>query len=218
LDISFISENIPVYARAAGSTVFWAASGIAASIAVGLGCSLIKYYRLPVLKRAAGVYIEWSRNTPLIIQLFFLYYGLPRVGLTLEAVTCAVLGLAFLGGGYMAEAFRGGLEAVSLVQREAGLSLGLSRWQLMRYVILPQAFAVAVPAVCANTIFLLKETSVFSVVALADVVYVFKDLIREGHSNENNLLLVLCYLLLILPISLFFRYLEKRVRRAGFGG
>jgi polar amino acid transport system permease protein len=218
VDFSFIAAYAPVYAKAAKLTVALAAAGIVLSIVLGLVCSLIRYYRLPVLRRVVCVYIELSRNTPLMIQLFFLYYGLTRVGVRLEGVTCAVAGLAFLGGGYMAEAFRGGLEAVSRVQIEAGLSVGLSRPQLVRYVILPQALAVAVPAIAANTIFLMKETSVFSIIALADLVYVFKDLIKEGNSNENNLMLVVFYLVIILPVSVFFGLLEKKVRRAGFGG
>ena len=217
LDIAFIIKSAPLYAEAASRTVVWALAGITLSVILGLVCSLIRYYRIPGLKRVACVYIELSRNTPLMIQLFFLYFGLTRVGLKLESVTCAIIGLAFLGGGYMAEAFRGGLEAVSRVQIEAGLSIGLSRPQLVRYVILPQAFAVAVPAITANTIFLMKETSVFSIIALGDLVYVFKDLVREGNSNENNLMLVAFYLVIILPVSLFFAYLERRVRRAGFG-
>lgn len=217
MDIDFIIKSAPLFAEAARRTVLLAAAGIALSIIIGLACSLIRYYRLPVLKRVACVYIELSRNTPLMIQLFFLYYGLTRVGIKLESVTCAIIGLAFLGGSYMAEAFRGGLEAVGKAQIEAGLSVGLSRPQLVRYVILPQAFAVAVPAIAANAIFLMKETSVFSIIALADLVYVFKDLVREGHSNESSLLLVGFYLIIILPVSLFFGRLERRVRRAGFG-
>ena len=217
MDMEFIIKSTPLFVEAAKRTVLLAAAGIVLSVVIGLVCSLIRYYRLPVLKRVACVYIELSRNTPLMIQLFFLYYGLPRVGIKLESITCAIVGLAFLGGSYMAEAFRGGLEAVSKVQIEAGLSVGLSRPQLIRYVILPQAFAVAVPAIAANTIFLMKETSVFSIIALADLVYVFKDLVREGYSNESSLLLVGFYLIIILPVSLFFGYLERRTRRAGFG-
>lgn len=216
LDISFIREAWPVYMEAARRTVVLAAFGVLLSLIIGLLCSLIRYYRLPVLRQITGVYIELARNTPLMIQLFFLYYGLPRVGLRLEGVTCAIAGLAFLGGAYMAEAFRGGLEAVSRVQIEAGLSVGLSRPQLVRYVIMPQAFAVAVPAVAANIIFLMKETSVFSIIAVADLVYVFKDFIKEGHSNESIYLLVSLYLIIILPISLLFGFIEKKVRRAGF--
>ncbi len=216
LDFTFLTKAGPLYAMAAQRTAIWAAGGIALSLAIGLVCSLIRYYRLPGLKTVVGAYIELSRNTPLMIQLFFLYYGLTRVGIKLDGVTCGIVGLAFLGGGYMAEAFRAGLEAVSRVQIEAGLSVGLSRPQLVRYVILPQAFAVAVPAIAANTIFLMKETSVFSIVALADLVYVFKDMIKEGHSNENIYLLVIFYLVLILPVSLLFGVWERKVRRAGF--
>lgn len=216
MDIEFIIKSTPLFMEAAWRTVILALAGIGLSVIIGLFCALVRYYRLPVLKNLAGLYIELSRNTPLMIQLFFLYYGLPRVGLRLESITCAIIGLAFLGGSYMAEAIRSGLEAVSRVQIEAGLSLGLSRPQLIRYVLLPQAFAVAVPAIAANTIFLMKETAVFSIIALADLVYVFKDLVREGRSNESSLLLVVFYLIIILPTSLFFGRLERKVRSAGF--
>lgn len=217
IDFPFIRQVGPLYAEAAIRTLLLAGAGIFLSLVIGLVCSLIRFYRVPVFKTLVGAYIELSRNTPLMIQLFFLYFGLPRVGLRLEGITCGIIGLAFLGGGYMAEAFRSGLEAVSRVQTEAGLSIGLSRPQLIRYVLMPQALAVAVPSVAANTIFLMKETSVFSIVALADLVYVFKDLINKtAHSNENIYLLVIFYLIIILPVSLFFGRLERRMRLAGF--
>lgn len=217
MDFSFIAKYLPMFLQAAKLTVALALAGVVLSIIIGLVCSLARYYRIPVLRSIAFLYIELSRNTPLMIQLFFLYYGLPRVGIKLEGVTCAIIGLAFLGGGYMAEAFRGGLEAVSRVQIETGLSVGLSRLQMIRYIILPQAFAVSVPAVSANTIFLLKETSVISIIALADLVYVYKDLIKEGYSNESNLMLVSFYLIIILPVSRAFDFWERRLRRVGIG-
>ena len=217
MDFSFMAKYVPMFFQAAKLTVALALAGIVLSIIIGLICSLIRYYRIPLLRRLAFLYIELSRNTPLMIQLFFLYYGLPRVGIRLEGVTCAIIGLAFLGGGYMAEAFRGGLEAVSRVQIETGLSVGLSRLQMIRYIILPQAFAVSVPAISANTIFLLKETSVISIIALADLVYVYKDLIKEGYSNESNLMLVSFYLIIILPVSRAFDFWERRLRRVGIG-
>jgi polar amino acid transport system permease protein len=201
-------------ARLTTTLAFW---GIVLSVALGLACALIRFWRVPLLSRLVGVYIELARNTPLMIQLFFLYYGLPRLGLLLEGETCAIVGMAFLGGSYMAEAFRGGLTAVSRCQIEAGLSIGLRRAQLLKYVILPQALAVALPALTATGIFLIKETSVFSIVALPDLMYVAKDLLKEGHSTESNLMLVLSYLVIILPVSLFFGWLERRVRFAGFG-
>jgi len=213
-----MSTSIPLYLKAAKMTLNLAFWGILSSLVIGFICALINYYKIKILDKIVQIYIELSRNTPLLIQLFFLYYGLAKLGIKLEAYTCAILGLAFLGGSYMAEAFRAGLEAVSKIQIELGLSIGLTRWQLTRYVILPQAFAVAVPAIGANAIFLLKETSVVSAIALADLMFVAKDLIGMYYkTTEALVLLVLSYLILLLPISIFLTYIERRVRHAGVG-
>lgn len=218
MDFDFIVKSIPMYAKAAQFTLQLSFFGIILSLVIGLVCSLIVYYKVRVLKPLVQLYIELSRNTPLLIQLFFLYYGFAKIGMKFEAYSCAVFGLAFLGGSYMAEAFRSGLEAVSKVQIESGLCIGLSRWQLMRYVILPQAFAVAVPAIGANAIFLIKETSIVSAIALADLMFVAKDLIGMYYkTTEALILLVGAYLILLLPLSLFLSFVERKVRHAGFG-
>ncbi len=118
----------------------------------------------------------------------------------------------------MAEAFRSGLNAVETSQIESGLSIGLTRLQLIRYVILPQALATSIPPLCANFIFLIKETSVFSAVALADLMYVAKDLIGLYYKTDEALLmLVIAYLIILLPISLLASFVERQVRYAGFG-
>lgn len=218
MDFEAILRYIPLYVEAAQLTITLGGIGILLSIIVGFACSLIRYYKIPIAKKVVGVYIELSRNTPLLIQLFFLYYGLPKLGIKISAEACAILGLTFLGGSYMAEAFRGGLEAVSKTQIESGMSIGLNGWQLIRYVILPQAFAVSVPAIGANIIFLLKETSIFSAVALADLMFVAKDLIGMYYKTDEALfLLVIAYLIILLPLSLLFSFIERRVRYAGFG-
>ena len=126
--------------------------------------------------------------------------------------------LAFLGGSYMAEAFRSGLESIADIQIESGLSIGLTHSQIMRYVVLPQAISVSVPAFAANVIFLIKETSVFSAVALADLMYVAKDLIGLYYQTDEALLmLVIAYLIILLPISIVFSLIERKLRYAGFG-
>ena len=187
-------------------------------LSFGLVVSVIRHYRVPILSQLSTAYIELSRNTPLLIQLFFLYFGLPRIGLVLSSETCAVVGLIFLGGSYMAESFRSGLEAVSQTQHEVGLSIGLTPFQVFRYVVLPQAVAVALPSFSANVIFLIKETSVFSAVALADLMYVAKDLMGLYYETDVALgMLVVAYLLMLLPISLVFSWIERRLRYAGFG-
>ena len=118
----------------------------------------------------------------------------------------------------MAEAFRSGLETVAAIQTESALSLGMSRLQVMRYVVLPQAFSISVPGFMANVIFLLKETSVFSAVSLMDLMFTAKDLIGLYYKTTESLfLLVVFYLLILLPISILGSLLERRLRYAGFG-
>lgn len=218
MDLNVLIKYIPLYIKAAQLTLWLGGAGIFLSVLVGFVCSLIRYYKIPVGRQIVGIYIELSRNTPLLIQLFFLYYGLPKMGIKISAEACAIMGLTFLGGGYMAEVFRAGFEAVSKVQIESGLSIGLNDLQMIRYVILPQAFAVAIPGIGANIIFLLKETSLFSAVALADLMFVAKDLIGMYYkTDEALLLLVAAYLIILLPLSLLFTLIERRMRYAGFG-
>ncbi|MCD8087740.1 MAG: amino acid ABC transporter permease [Oscillospiraceae bacterium] len=214
----FITTYLPLYREAALLTVRIGFAGIAVSIVIGLLCTLTQYYKVPVLRKIVSAYIEVSRNTPLLIQLFFIYYGLPKIGIMTDAATCGVFGLAFLGGSYMAEAFRSGIESVSSIQEESAYSLGLTRLQTMRYVIFPQAFSVSIPAFMANVIFLLKETSVFSAISLMDLMFTAKDLIGlYAKTTESLFLLVVFYLLILLPVSLLGRLLERRLRYAGFG-
>lgn len=214
-----MARFLPMYVRAAALTLQLGATGILLSLVVGALCCLARYFRVPVLRRVAAVYIELARNTPLLVQLFFLYFGLPKIGVKLSAETCAIVGLTFLGGAYMAESLRSGLESVDRAQHESGICLGLTPMQNMRYVILPQALATAIPSIGANAVFLIKETSVFSAVALADLMYVAKDLIGMYYKTDEALLmLTLAYLALLLPLSVAFSILERRLRHAGFGG
>ena len=218
LNWDVIAQYIPLYQKAAILTVKLGVLGVLFAVLIGLVCALVQYYKIPVLKQITAVYIELSRNTPLLVQLFFIYYGLPKIGLKISASVCGVVGLAFLGGSYMAEAFRSGLEAVEPIQTESAYSLGMNRAQTFRYVILPQAMSVSVPAFVANVIFLLKETSVFSAISLMDLMFTAKDLIGLYYQTTESLfLLVVFYLLILLPVSLLGSLLERRLRHAGFG-
>lgn len=218
MDIEFIGEYIPLYVEAAKLTLSSGLVGIVLSLAVGLVIAFIQYFRIPILSQIATTYIELSRNTPLLVQLFFLYFGLSKVGVRISSEGCAIIGLCFLGGSYMAEAFRSGIESVEKVQEESALALGFKKSQVIRYVILPQALSVSIPALCANMIFLIKETSVFSVVALADLMYVAKDLIGLYYKTDEALLmLVISYSIILLPISILGAGLERRLRYADIG-
>ncbi len=218
MDWNVIAQYLPLYKKAAWLTLRLGLAGIVIAIVVGLVCALVQYYKVPVLRRIVGAYIELSRNTPLLVQLFFIYYGLPKIGIKTNAEICGIAGLAFLGGSYMAEAFRSGLEFIEPIQTESAMSLGMDHAQTMRYIILPQAMSISVPAFVANVIFLLKETSVFSAISLMDLMFTAKDLIGLYYKTTECLfLLVVFYLLILLPVSLLGSWLERRLRYAGFG-
>ena len=218
IDWNFIVSSLPLYEKAIWITLKLAFCGILISLAIGFLCSTILYFKVKGMEVIILAYIELSRNTPLLVQIFFLYYGFPKLGLKMSENTCAIIGLSFLGGSYMAEAFRSGIEAVSKSQIESGLSIALSKFQLARYVIIPQAFSVSVPSLGANCIFLLKETSVLGAISILDVMNVTKDLIGMYYKTFESLAtLVVVYLILLLPLSILLSWLERKVRYGEFG-
>ena len=218
MDFEFIKEVIPLYQEAALLTLRIGFIGILLSFVVGILCALVRYWKIPVLRVIVRVYTEFSRNTPLLIQLFFLYFALPRMGIKFSSEQCGIIGLTFLGGSYMAETFRSALGTVGRIQIESGMCVGLSKRQLVEYVVLPQAATVSIPGVVANIIFLLKETSVFSAVALADLMFVAKDLIGLYYKTEEALLLlVAAYFIILLPISVLSHFVERRLRYGQYG-
>ena len=218
MDWAYIESVLPLYGKAAWLTLRTGTAGILLATLVGLLCAAALHWKVPVLRQVTAAYVELSRNTPLLVQLFFIYYGLPKIGIKTDPEACGIIGLAFLGGGYMTEAFRSGVEAVDRIQEESALSLGLTRFQTFFHVILPQAVAISEPAFMANVIFLMKETSVFSAVSLMDLMFTAKDQIGLYYKTTECLtLLVAAYLIIILPLSLLGRIWERRLRHAGFG-
>ncbi|MFU2080727.1 amino acid ABC transporter permease [Avibacterium avium] len=214
----YVFDNIPKFIDASIITLqlsFWS---ILFSLIIGLFCAVATSYNIRFFNSLAKAYIELSRNTPLLIQLFFLYFGLSKLGIKLDGFTCAVIGLSFLGGSYMAEAIRAGIESVSKGQVESALSLGLTPIQAFIYVIAPQALSLSLPAIGANCLFLMKETSIASAIAIAELMFMAKELIGLDYkTNEALFLLVVFYLIILLPVSFLIHYLEKRSRYAKYG-
>ncbi|OBV29837.1 hypothetical protein BKN38_04595 [Helicobacter sp. CLO-3] len=239
IDWDFIISHFYLFKGALWLTLQISALGIALSVIIGAICAVVLVETKDIHKSASidsapatrahtplmsaflralrlviSGYVELSRNTPLLIQLFFLYFALPKIGIKLDAFSCAVVGLAFLGGGYMCEAFRAGLESVSRSQVESALSIGLSRFGVICFVRAPQALGVAMPALSANVIFLIKETSIVGVLALGDVLYVSKDIIDlYGKTYEALIMLIAIYLVILLPISLVFGAVESHLKK-----
>lgn len=214
----YLFSAIPRFISAAQLTLALSFWGILLAFLIGLVVALVTTYHIRPFSCLAKGYVELSRNTPLLIQLFFLYYGLPKIGVKWDGFLCGVIALAFLGGSYMAEALRAGLQAVSSGQADAAKAIGLNAWKRFYYVIFPQAWAIALPALAANVLFLIKESSVVSAVAVAELMFVTKDIIGMDYkTNEALFLLVISYLVILLPISLLARYAEQRVRSAKYG-
>jgi len=215
LDFDFMRQCVPMFAKALSLTLYISFFGILLSLIIGFISAWILFLKVRFLSPIVAIYVELARNTPLLIQLFFLYYGLHSIiGINLNEYVCAITGLAFLGGGYMCESFRTGLESISSSQIESAQSIGLQSHQMMFYIILPQSLSVALPSVGENVIFLLKETSVVSVIALADIMFVTKDIITHYYkTNEALTLLVLSYLIVLLPLSLVFSLLERSYKK-----
>lgn len=218
MDINVLLEYLPLYGEAFLLTLRIGWLGILLSFVIGVACAFILYFRIPILRMIVKAYIELFRNTPLLVQLFFLYFGLPKLGFHISALSCGVLGLGLLGGSYMTEALRSGLEAVEPMQIQSALALSMNKRQIFAHIILPQAIASSMPPILANVIFLLKETSVFSAISLMDLMFTAKDLIGLYYKTTECLfLLVVFYILMLLPVSVLGSILEKKVRYAGFG-
>ena len=212
MDWNVMVQYLPQYEKAAWLTLRLGVAGIFWAILVGLVCAVLQYEKVPVLRRIVGAYIQLSRNTPLLVQLFFLYYGLPKIGIKTNAELCGIAGLAFLGGSYMAEAFRSGLEAIEPIQTESALSLGMSRLQTMRYVVLPQAMRTILPPIGNECIAMLKDTSLVSIIAVADLLRRGREFASQTFDYfETYTVIALVYLIITLLLSKGVSMMEGRL-------
>ena len=213
MNLEVIFSYIPLYVEAFFLTVRIGWIGIFLALVIGVFVAFAIHFKVPVLAQISRIYVELFRNTPLLVQLFFIYFGLPKIGLSISAETCGFLGLGLLGGSYMAEVFRSGLDGVPVSQTEGALALGLSKRQLFTSVIFPEALSLSVPGIVANVIFLLKETSVFSAISLMDLMFTAKDLIGLYYDTTEALfLLVVFYIIMLLPVSFLGNFIEKKAR------
>lgn len=209
---------LPTYLEALLLTLKLAALGVSLAVGMGYLLAVSIYYGLPILSTLAKGIVAVARNTPLAIQLFFLYYGLPKIGVAFSEWQCAVLGLAFLGSGYMTQGILSGFNGVAKHQLISARSLGLSEFHIHFHVLLPQSFVFAMPHLVANTLFLTKETSVVSAIAVSELLFVTKDVIGMYYDTAEALtLLVGSYLVILLPLTALLHFLERRVRHVVFG-
>ena len=186
------------------------------ALIIALGVALAQYAKVPVLRQICRVYIWIIRGTPLLVQLYIVFYGLPSIGITMDAFPAAVIVLGINEGAYMAETIRGALESVSRGQVEAGYCVRMGYFGIMWHIVLPQAFRTAFPALSNSIISMLKETSMAATIT---VVEMFRQAqIINGRKYESLGLYLevgLIYLIFCTILTLVQRVLEKRLSRYG---
>lgn len=191
---------------------------LALALIIGIVIGVMGTSKLKILKGINRVYIEFIQNTPLVIQIFFLYNGLPYVGLVLSVFTIGVIGVGIYHSAYIAEVVRSGIEAIPKGQMEAGVSQGFTHFQAMRYIILPQALRVVLPPMANQAVSLIKNTSVLAMIAGGDLMY------RADSWSAGNLyygpayvITGFLYFLICFPVARLAKNLEGGTRKRGKG-
>jgi polar amino acid transport system substrate-binding protein len=210
---SFFARYAPTLLEAAGMTVLLSIAAFPLAIALGILIALGRKYGPRWLAWPLGLYVEVLRGTPLMLQLFVLFYVLPNLGLRLDAFFAAVLGLAINYSAYEAEIYRAGLQAVPQGQMEAAQALGMSRKLALRRIVLPQAVRIVIPATTNDFIALFKDTSVCSVITVVELTKRY-NIAAMSHPADVLPLAVLAgmlYLAMSWPLSLLSARLERRL-------
>ncbi|BCL76976.1 cysteine ABC transporter [Jeongeupia sp. HS-3] len=177
--IELLHTAAPFLLKGAGYTVFFALISMVLGLALGFAVALARIARVPVLSHIAAVYVSAMRGTPLLVQIFVIYYGLPSVGIAFEPVTAGILALTLNVAAYLSESMRGAIAGVSRNQWLAGYSLGLNWWQTMRHIVAPQALRLAVPSLSNSLISLIKDTSLVSVITVTELMLATKEVIAQ---------------------------------------
>src|SRR5580693_3775919 len=178
----------------------------------GLVFGLARLSRFIVIRAIATVYVQFIRGTPLLLQLFSIYYVLPYAGIVLSPFVSGVLGLAINYSAYMAEVFRSGIQAVPAGQREAGQSLGMSRRLLMRRIVLPQAFRIVIPPIGNFFVSIFKDSALVSVITMRDLMFSGQLLASATYKHfEIFAMVAVIYFLISYPTAKFVEWIEAKV-------
>jgi cystine transport system permease protein len=207
---ALLQESAPLMLRGAGYTLMLAVSAMVGGLVLGLPTALMRVAPWAPLRWPAALYVSVFRGTPLLVQLFVVYYGLPGIGIEFTPVTAGVLTLSLNAGAYLSESLRGAIHAVAQGQWRAAFSLGLGWGQTLRYVVLPQALRVAVPSMSNTLISLIKDTSLVSVITMTELMLVTKELISV---TFRPLPLYVAAAIIYWVLSLFFEGLQRRAER-----
>ncbi|MDR3354471.1 MAG: ABC transporter substrate-binding protein/permease [Synergistaceae bacterium] len=210
---------LPDFARAAVITMEVSITAMLIAILLGLALAITRVFAPKWAALSAAAFVEFMRGTPVLIQLFFIFYGLPNVGIKLSPFWAGAVGLGLNYAAYEAEIYRAGLFAIPSTQWEAALALGMTRLQAMREVILPQAMRVVIPPITNDFISLLKDSSLVSIITMVDLTKAYGQLAATYYDYFGpGIMVAFIYLLIGLPFVKFSRYAERRLAEQDKGG
>jgi cystine transport system permease protein len=208
--LDLLREAAPIMLAGAGYTLLFAVASMVGGLLLGFPTALMRIAPWALLRWPATLYVSVMRGTPLLVQIFVIYYGLPSIGIEFTPVTAGVLALSLNAGAYLSESLRGAIRSIGQGQWRASFSLGLGYWQTLTHIVLPQALRVAVPSMSNTLISLIKDTSLVSVITMTELMLATKEVIA---TTFQPLPLYIAAAVIYWCLSLFFEYLQRRAER-----
>ena len=205
-----LREAAPVMLTGAVYTLLFAVASMIGGLALGFPVAILRMSTWAVLRWPAALYVSAMRGTPLLVQIFVIYYGLPTIGIEFDPVTAGVLALSLNSGAYLSESLRGAIQSIGQGQWRASFSLGLSYWQTLHHIVLPQALRVAVPSMSNTLISLIKDTSLVSVITVTELMLATKEVIA---TTFRPLPLYIAAAAIYWCLSLAFEALQRRAEK-----
>ena len=215
-DLSLILNSLPLLIRGAGVTLEITALAVGLGLVLGLIAALAQLSNFSPLKWLAKIYVDFIRGTPLLVQIFIIYFALPAIlGRRIDPFVAAVAACSINSGAYIAEIFRAGIQSIEIGQMRAGLSLGMNWSQTMRYIILPQAFKRIIPPLGNEFIAMLKDSSLVSVIGFEELTRSGQLIIAETYGSlEIWTAVAMLFLLMTLTITQLIALLERRYKKS----
>ncbi|WP_432401788.1 amino acid ABC transporter permease [Wukongibacter sp. M2B1] len=213
MDLVFLSKYYKFFISGTGITLFISFFGVILGVVLGVLLSLMKMSKKPILRMPSVAYIEIVRGTPLLVQLFIIYIGLPKVtGIPFPDISLAIIAVAFNSAAYVAEIIRAGIQSIDKGQMEAARSLGMPHSMAMRFIIIPQAFKNILPALGNEFIVLVKESAIVSVIGIHDLMY-NADTVRGISFKPFAPLIIVAIIYFVITFSLskLVNMLERRL-------
>ena len=210
-DIQAIVEAIPQLGTGLLNTLYLTFLGILLSSVLGLICAVLRISKNMVVRMLLAIYVEIFRNTPIVAQIFYLYFVLPTVGIKISAFNCGLIALVLHFNAYNIDVFRSGLEAVPAGLEEAGKALGFTYFQRLKLIIMPIALRVCLPALVNNYVAVLKNTAYVSVIGVMELTFVAGAIVADDFTfMEMYSTISMLYILLVFGLTWALRIVEKR--------